>query len=339
MRDRAVRVGAVASLTAFAVAMAACGSDDPDAGSTGSAAERKKIMVFAYFPRSFNDAARTWANGWDAGAEEVSDGFDVELRATGKLETDAAAYLSFINSALVEQPDGIVVVPNDASAMQAGLKRIAGSGVDVLIQDQNPPDFDEKVAFVGTDNRKAGAQAASWLVDQADAGELPSGDIAVLASPPGVTSVDDRVAGFEEAAKAGGLDVVVKTADGCLEPAKARATMADILTAHPDLGGVFSVCDLIATGAARALKAAGKLDVGLVSIDASEAAVKMIIDGGGIDAEVAQHGYEMSRLSVVTLADALSGEPPAEFVDSGTTLVTEDNAEQFLAEARQQAAD
>jgi ribose transport system substrate-binding protein len=339
MPDRALRVATAAGVIALAVATASCGSDDNGGGEpSGSAAEKKQIMVFSYFPRSFNDAARTWANGWDAGAEEVSEGFEVEQKATGKLETDAAAYMSFINSALVEQPDGIVVVPNDASAMQAGLKRIAGSGIDVLIQDQNPPDFDEKVAFVGTDNKKAGAQAAGWLVGQAEAGQLPSEDIAILASPPGVTSVDDRVAGFEEAAKAGGLNVVAKTADGCLEPAKARAAMADILTAHPDLGGVFSVCDLIATGAARALKAAGKLDVGLVSIDASEAAVKLIIEDGGIDAEVAQHGYEMSRLSVVTLAQALDGEQPADFVDSGTTLVTKDNAEEFLEEARRQAA-
>jgi ribose transport system substrate-binding protein len=320
------------------LSFAGCGSDDSDGSGPAGSGERKKIMVFAYFPRSFNDAARTWANGWDAGTAKVSDQFEVKQKATGKLEVDPSAYLSFINSALVERPDGIVVVPNDASAMQAGLKRIAASGIDVLIQDQNPPDFPDKVSFVGTDNKKAGAQAAGWLADQVEAGKLPSKEIAILASPPGVTSVDDRVSGFEEAARSAGLKIAAKTADGCLEPAKARATMSDILTAHPNLGGVFAVCDLIATGAAQALKAADRLDIGLVSIDASEAAVKLIISNGGIDAEVAQHGYEMSRLSVVTLAQALNGEDPPAFVDSGTTLVTADNAKEFLAESRRQAS-
>jgi ribose transport system substrate-binding protein len=321
-----VMLGAVLSVSA-------CGSDSSESEGSG---DRKKIMVFYYFPRSFNDLSRAWANGWDAGAEEVGSQYEVEQKATGKLETDASVFLNFINSALVEKPDGIIVVPNDASAMQAGLKRIAATGTKVLVQDQNPPDFPEEVSFVGTDNKKAGAQAASWVVDQANAGKLPSKEVAILASPPGVTSVDDRVRGFEDAVKAAGLDIVTKTADGCLEPAKARATMADILTAHPNLGAVFTVCDLIATGAAQALKAAGKLDIGLVSIDASEAGIKSIINDGGIDAEIAQHGFEMSRLAVATLAKALEGEKPPKFIDSGTTLVTKQNAEKFLTEMREQ---
>jgi ribose transport system substrate-binding protein len=344
VRTLARRVGATSTLIALVLAaglaVSACGGDSSDSsgtsGSSGASEDPKKVMIFYYFPRSFNALSMAWANGWDAAAEELGSEVEIEHKATGKLETDASAFLSFINSALVQQPDGIIVIPNDATAMQSGLKRIAASGTKVLIQDQNPPDFPEAVSFVGTNNVKAGAQAASWVIEQAEAGKLPSDEVAILASPPGVTSVDDRVKGFEEAVKEANLKVVAKTADGCLEAAKARATMADVLTAHPNLGAVFTVCDLIATGAAQALKAAGKLDIGLVSIDASEPAVKSIINDGGIDAEVAQHGFEMSRLALETLAKAMSGEDTPEFIDSGTTLVTKENAKEYLDEVAEQ---
>jgi hypothetical protein len=90
MRNLRPRVTTAVSAIAIAVAVSACGSNGSEATSEGETAERQKILVFSYFPRSFNDAARTWANGWDAGAEEVSEGFEVEQKATGKLETDAA---------------------------------------------------------------------------------------------------------------------------------------------------------------------------------------------------------------------------------------------------------
>ena len=39
--------------------------------------------------------------------------------------------------------------------------------------DQDVPKMDNKVAFVGTDNKAAGKVAADWMIEQAKAGKLP----------------------------------------------------------------------------------------------------------------------------------------------------------------------
>jgi ABC-type sugar transport system substrate-binding protein len=203
----------------------------------------------------------------------------------------------------------------------------------VLIMDQDVPKMDNKVAFVGTDNKAAGKVAADWMIEQAKAGKLPSNEVGILRSPPGITSTDDRAAGFKAALAGSDLRVVSELAPACNDSADARSAMADMLTAHPKLGGVFSVCDIIATGAARVLVAKGRDAVAHVSVDASKQGVDAILKHRGIDAEVAQHLLKVGQSSVTTLAQALRGKTVPTNVDTGTDLVTEANATSYLQKA------
>jgi ribose transport system substrate-binding protein len=335
---RTRRCALVCALIAVMLVLAAgCGSNDNDkkAGTTSTATPEKKakIMTFVFAPRGFNDVTRAWFNGFDAAARELGGSIQLQQKATSKLEVDAGPYLTFIKSALVQRPDGIVVVPNNAAALTSGLQQIAAQGTKVLIMDQDVPKMDNKVAFVGTDNKVAGKVAADWMLEQFKAGEMPSNQVAILRSPPGISSIDDRAAGFKEALAGGDLKVVSELAPACNDSADARSAMADLLTAHPKLGGVFSACDVIATGAARTLMAKGKGDVAHVSVDASKQGVDLIIKHKGIDAEVAQHLLKVGQSSVVTLAQALQGKAVAAKVDTGTDLVTEENASSYLEKA------
>jgi ribose transport system substrate-binding protein len=332
------RRAAAAVLAAGLLAVAAgCGSDDGGGGSatsTGAApAKKQKIMTFVFAPRGFNDVTRAWFNGFDAAAKQLGSAVEVEQKATSKIEPDAGPYLTFIRSALVQRPDGIVVVPNNAAALTSGLRQIAAQGTKVLIMDQDVPKMDNKVAFVGTDNKAAGKVAADWMLEQQKAGKLPSNEVGILRSPPGISSIDDRTAGFKAALEGTDLKVVSELAPACNDSADARSAMADALTAHPKLGGVFSACDIIATGAARTLMAKGKGAIAHVSVDASKQGVNAIIDHKGIDAEVAQHLLKVGQSSVETLAQALQGKTVPATVDTGTDLVTEENAQSYLRKA------
>jgi simple sugar transport system substrate-binding protein len=310
------------------------GADTTKSGGTAAApVKKKKIMTFVFAPRGFNDVTKAWFNGFDAAARQLGSSVEVEQKATSKIEPDAGPYLSLIRSALVQRPDGIVVVPNNAAAMTAGLQQIAAQGTKVLIMDQDVPKMDDKVAFVGTDNKAAGKVAADWMLAQFKAGAMPSNQVGILRSPPGISSIDDRTAGFKAALAGSDLKVVSELAPACNDSADARSAMADMLTAHPKLGGVFSACDVIATGAARVLVAKGRDAVAHVSVDASKQGVDAILQHKGIDAEVAQHLLKVGQASVTTLAAALQGKTVPASVDTGTDLVTADNATSYLAKA------
>lgn len=330
---RLVAVFAIATLVMLATMLAGSANAlraEPNAGST------KKILTFVYAPRGFNDATKAWANGMDRAAKQLGNAFRVEEKGTSALELDPGAYLRFIQQALVEKPAGIVVAPNLGPAMKAGLNAIAAGGTKVLIMDAPIPGMKSKVAFVGTDNYGAGTVAAKWMVDQYKSHKLKSNEIAVLESPPGYSPTNDRADGFKAGIKGSGLKIVADLAPG-LDAVKARSAMADALTAHPNLAGVFTATDIIALGAAPTLVAEKRTDVQLISVDGTANGVGLIVQKKGISAEVAQHLEEAGYLSVMTLAKAIEGKKVASNVYTGITLVTSSNAKAYLKKAKAEA--
>jgi ribose transport system substrate-binding protein len=334
MRHRGKWRGSVAITLAAAVAVAYLATTTT---ATARPAAKPKIITFVFGPRGFNDVTKAWFNGFDKAKRQLPN-VDIEEKGTSKLELDPAKYLDFINTALVEKPDGIVVVPNVGSSMAAGLDRIAKQGTKVLIMDQDVLTMKNKVAFVGTDNTSAGRAAAKWLVAQYKANNLKSNEVGALRSSPGITSTDQRLAGFKDGLKGSPLKLVAivgpGNTTGGFDAAKARSAMSDMLTAHPNLGGVFSVQDSIGLGAATALVSQKRLNVKHVSIDASASAITVMQKQQGIDADVAQHFLTAGYLSVKTLARALNGHTVPRNVDTGITVVTRANAAAYLKTAK-----
>ena len=107
----------------------------------------------------------------------------------------------------------------------------------------------------------------------------------------------------------------------------------DLLTAHPDVTGVFALDDRTALEVAVAVAAQGLADkVTVVSFDGSPdglAAVKR----GTLAATIAQQPVLMGRKAVETAIKAAAGETVEAFIPIETSLVTSANVDQFLAPA------
>ena len=95
----------------------------------------------------------------------------------------------------------------------------------------------------------------------------------------------------------------------------------NILTAHPDLNGIFASSEPSSVGTALAIKSrglTGKLK--FVAFDSSES---MIDDmkAGVIDAMVVQDPFHMGFEAVKTLVDKLNGETPPKQIDLSARLI------------------
>ena len=111
--------------------------------------------------------------------------------------------------------------------------------------------------------------------------------------------------------------------------AKGQAVMENILTGNPNLKAVFASNDNMALGAVEALKAAGKLqDVMVVGFDANPDAATSIL-AGDMTASVAQAPKNMGGYGIDALLKLKKGESIDPVIDTGTVLVTKDNAEQY----------
>jgi ribose transport system substrate-binding protein len=336
-------------LAAFAVGtvvvlgIAGCGSSSPkssaskSSGASNASAEIGTIMSFTYFPAGLNANTQAGWNGMHAAAAELRGKASVQFKWMGSLENDAGAYLNYINTALVQKPAGVIIIPNDATAMAAGLKRIAATGTKVILTDESVPGFTPE-SIILIDNKAAGADAGEYLVAQQKAGKLVSNQVAILGSTPGITSTDDRVAGFKQAIAGSGLKIVVTLEPTCTAPEAGRTAMADVLSAHPKLGAVFSVCDTIALGAAKAIQAANRLSVQQVATDGSTPGIQTLEAGKGINAEIAQNFYTEDRLAVLVAEKAVAGETVPRTVYVPLVRVTKANAAAYLATITQETA-
>lgn len=233
--------------------------------------------------------------------------------------------VSILEDQILKKVSALVVAPAGAAEVIPVLNKAKASGIPVLLVDTDAP-WPEKLSYIGTDNRLGGRLAGEFIV-RALGG---TGKVAVIRGILGVAAHEDRVAGFQEAlARAPGIRLVtIQPANS--ERALAMTVMENILTSHPDLRAVFATNDQMALGAMEAIAArnlTGKII--LVGFDATQEAVRAV-KAGRMHAVVAQHPFEMGRRAVEAAIQVLRGESIEKRIDTGTTLVTRENADEFL---------
>src|SRR6202011_4622236 len=124
-------------------------------------------------------------------------------------------------------------------------------------------------------------------------------------------STMDRERGFDDALKSEFPEIqIVARQYGLSDRAKAMTAAENILTAHPDLNGVFASSEPSSVGAALALKSRGLSGkVKFVAFDSTDSMIEDL-KGGTIDAMVVQDPFQMGFQSVKTLVDKLNGSTP-----------------------------
>jgi ribose transport system substrate-binding protein len=233
--------------------------------------------------------------------------------------------VSILEDLILKRVSALAVAPAGVSEILPVLDKAKAAGIPVVIVDTDL-EWPAKLSYIGTDNRLGGRIAGEYVVKLLGG----KGKVAVIRGVLGVATHEERLAGFREAlAAAPGVEcVAVQPANS--ERAQGMAVMENLLTTHPDLRAVFATNDQMALGAVEAASArnlSGKLAV--VGFDATREAVRAV-ESGRLSAVVAQHPEMMGRVAVeqaVRAARRASVEPR---VDTGTTLVTRENAAQFL---------
>lgn len=262
-----------------------------------------------------------------SGAEEAARQHpDVELSVLApEREINIDQQVSIIEDQILKKVSALAVVPGGIAEVSPVLDKAKAAGIPVLIVDNDTP-WPGKLSYIGTDNRLGGKLAGDYVVKLLGG----RGKVAIVRGILGVTSHEDRVAGFQQAiAQAPGIQIVtIQPANS--ERASALTVMENILTSNPELNAVFATSDQMALGAMEAVAAqhmTGKVMV--VGFDAGKEAVRGV-KSGEISAVIAQYPANMGKQAVEAAIKAIQGEPIAKVIDTGTALVTKENADEFL---------
>lgn len=261
-----------------------------------------------------------------AGARKAGKDLGVNVVEQGaQSESDIDGQISILENAVSGNPAAVVISPTQFKALgkpiDAAAKKVKIVGID------SAADSQAFTSFLTTDNVQGGRVAADGLAAaiQAKYGKA-EGAVALITSLPGVGSLDQRAKGFKEqlAAKYPGLKLAAdKVADG--QATTALNIMTDLITANPDLRGVFASNLIMAQGAGQAIaenKAADKIK--LIGFDSDDKLIKLLGDGvfAGL---VVQDPFRMGYDGVKTALAASKGEKVEAQVDTGVNLITKEN--------------
>jgi ABC-type sugar transport system substrate-binding protein len=327
---RALGLAAALVLTASAcsstasTAPAASTASTAPAASTASTAPASqpaaviKLGLITKFPVDFYDTMVNAVKTWATTHPEVQ-----VLFGQGKSGTDDAGEIAAIESMISQGVKGIAITPTSPN-LQTELQKAVDAGIKVVLIDNDIPAWTGKSSVVATDNLAGGKLAGTWL-----AGHLTAGaKIAILQGVLGNPSLDARVTGM--LATLGTAATVVAKAPSDCDQTKGLNAATDMLTAHPDITAIYGACGPPILGALQAIKTAGipagKITV--VGFDASPGEITAIIAGDEAGS-VAQFPSKMGSLGLQTLEDAVNGKTVTATVDTGTEMVTKDNAAQF----------
>src|ERR1700751_642637 len=271
----------------------------------------------------------TTSNFWQivlAGARKAGKDLGAKVPELGaQSESDIDGQISILENAVSGKPAAIVIAPTQFKALGMPIDEAAKKCIIIGID--SAADSKAFTSFLQTANVQGGRAGADALAAaiQAKYGK-PEGDVALITSIPGVGSLDQRAKGFKEeiAAKYPGLKLVAdKVADGMATTA--LNIMTDLITANPNLRGVFASNLIMAQGAGQAIaenKVADKIK--LVAFDSDDKTVKLLKDGN-IAALIVQDPFRMGYEGVKTALAASKGEKVPETVDTGVNLITKEN--------------
>jgi ribose transport system substrate-binding protein len=261
-----------------------------------------------------------------AGARAAGEELGINVPELGaQAETDINGQISILENAVSSNPAAIVIAPTERSALGAPITEAAAS-VPIIGIDSSA-DSEAFTSFLTTDNVQGGRIAADGLAAAIEAATgAIEGEVALITSVPNAGSLEERRQGFMEqlAAEYPGLTLVAdRYADG--QAATGLNITTDLLTANPNLVGIFASNLIMAQGAGQALAENGAADrVALIGFDSDERLVSFLSDGT-IDGLVVQDPYRMGYDGVMTAFAAANGETVEAFVDTGANLITSDN--------------
>lgn len=286
---------------------------------TTAAASAETVLLSMKGPGAGNPF---WA-AVEAGAKEKAAELGVDLVVLAPpTESDVQAQIAQVEDQLVKNIDALAIAPTDPNALAPIVDAAIKQGVGVVFVDTKG--INEGVTFIGTNNEVGAALAADFICKN-----IPSGSkVAILQGIITQSTGQARADGAKKGLTDCGLDVVAEQpADW--DTAKAQAAMENILTGNPDLAAVFASNDNMALGAVEALKSAGMLDkVMVVGFDANPNAAESIL-AGEMTASVAQNPTNMGRFGVEYALKVKKGEKIDPVIDTGTVLVTKDNAAEY----------
>jgi len=253
---------------------------------------------------------------WQAvksGADQAAAEFGVRITFEGPdNETMVDRQIDMLAAALANNPSAIGFAALDSQAAIPLLQQAADAGIPVIAFDSGV-ESDIPATTATTDNVAAAALAADKMAELIGG----AGKVAVVAHDQTSRTGIDRRDGFLNQIEANYPDIeVVSVQYGAGDQLQSTEVAKAILTANPDLAGMFGTNEGSAIGIVNAIREMGSEGVTIIGYDSGKAQTDAIREGlmaGAITQNPVGIGYETVKAAVA----AMNGEELPAIIDTG----------------------
>lgn len=332
---------------AFAFSLSGCGGNKPAETAAESKAEAVTEAKTDSKTESTAEAAAekggdgyvvalcnySIGNSWRAQMEQEFVSEAEKLKAEGVVKEfyitnsneDINKQISDMQDLITKKVDAIIITAASPTALAPVVEEATEAGIKVVSFD-NVVDTDQQVASVGIDEAEFGRIGAEWLAKKLDG----KGKIVVLNGIAGTATDALRWGGAEEVLKNFPDIEVIGTANASWDYAEGKAAMESMLSAYPQIDGVWSQGGAMTQGAIDAFNAAGRKLVPMTS-EGNNGAIRAWIENkeNGLSCIAPSNPTYTSAEALRVAVKALNGETVSNKVVMDIETVTEDNVDQY----------
>ncbi|MFF4806364.1 substrate-binding domain-containing protein [Streptomyces sp. NPDC002144] len=315
-RDRRARRPLALSATVLATALAAVGCQANSSATPGQAKTVKGMKV-AYLAPSLDISYWQW----------VYSGVQQEARKHGLKVTrynannSPSAQLANVKTAIAAGADMIVIGPVSSTSTPPVLAAAKAAKVPISFAGIGPqPGATDYTSAITANNYRTGVDEGSFVCRQAK--KRGGNKIGMLSLPQDRENAQKYLRGARESFKRDGCKLVQILQSHSLTVSEAVSQTNDLLTAHPDITGIYGMYDAAGTGAAKVLKTRGSVGkIALATADGSPTTVALLKEGA-IQGLFLQEAVGQGIEGVIQDVNAMLGKPVKKSIPLNEPLVT-----------------
>jgi len=317
---------------------AATTSEAAATSDEGGAAVNSALVAGAdetYYMITFASGLDFW-KGCYKGFQTAAALYGAKTEYTGTTGDDASDEAKILDTVAGTKPAGIAITAVNSDALKEPIANAMKAGVPVVCFDSDSADSG-RLSFLALDNYQGGRVVGKTIADLIGGKGTISGTLV-----PGAQNLEDRWRGVRDVISESYPDItIIDPVNGKYDQAEGAKQTSALLTAHPEITGLFA-CDASAgVAVGTALKELGKTsdDVKVVAFDTEPGTMEFLKDGT-LAATILQGRPSMGYWSFQFLyavnhklidgADNWANiNPLPRTVDTGVTVVYQDMADEY----------
>lgn len=239
-------------------------------------------------------------------------------------KSDSELQRQQVQELIDERVDAVFLTPVDGAEITEVLKMLEEARIPVINLDVRVKEMQMVDAYIGSDNKNAGYSCGEDLIAR-----CPEGGKILIMENPSISSMNERITGFERAIANKGFEVLSRAQiSGGREQAKEM--MKEFLEEYPQIDAVMCATDQIALGVLDAAKKAEREDLYIYSVGGSpQIKTEIAKEGSLLCGTGAQSPIKVGQNAVEACMSLLKGEEHPSEVLVETIFINHESVELY----------